>query len=125
MSNLYVFDIAPVSKPRMVRSDKWKKRPATDSYWAFKDELKLKANLAGLHTLPSEINYISFIVPMPASWSEKKKKQYDGMPHEQRPDLDNFLKGLQDCLCSEDSHIWKISNLLKIWGREGKLIIDC
>jgi Holliday junction resolvase RusA-like endonuclease len=121
----YTFDIAPVSKPRMVRSDKWKKRTVTDSYWAFKGELKLRANLQGLETLPSELNTVAFIVSMPESWSEKKKKEHDGMPHTQRPDLDNFLKGLQDCLCTEDSHIWKISNLIKIWGRQGQLIITC
>jgi Holliday junction resolvase RusA-like endonuclease len=121
----YTFDIAPVSKPRMVRSDKWKKRTITDSYWAFKAELKLNANLQGLKTLPSEIFAVTFIVQMPDSWSETKKKEYDYMPHRQRPDLDNFLKGLQDCLCTEDSHIWKISNLIKIWGRQGQLIITC
>ena len=121
----YTFGINPVSKPRMVRSDKWKKRDVTDNYWAFKTELKLNANLQGLKTLPSEIESLLFIVPMPDSWSEKKKKEHDGMPHIQRPDLDNFLKGIQDCLCSEDSHIWKISNLSKIWGRQGQIIITC
>jgi Holliday junction resolvase RusA-like endonuclease len=108
----------------MVRSDKWKKRTITDSYWAFKSELKLKANIAGLKTLPQEIQSICFIVPMPNSWSEKKKKAFEGMPHTQRPDLDNFLKGVQDCLCSEDSHIWRICYLSKVWGRYGQLIIE-
>jgi len=119
----FEFNIKPVSKPRMVRSDKWKKRTITDSYWAFKDELKLNANLQGLSVLPEEISTITFIVPMPESWSEKQKKAYFGLPHCQRPDLDNFLKGLQDCLCAEDSHIWHIGDMKKIWGREGKIII--
>jgi len=121
----YTFNIKPVSKPRMVRSDKWKKRTITDSYWAFKAELKLNANLQGLKTLPSEIQGVLFIVPMPESWSEKKKIEFNDAPHMQRPDLDNFLKGLQDCLCAEDSHIWKIGNLSKRWGRTGQLIIEC
>jgi len=125
MSKLYVFDIAPVSKPRMVRSDKWKKRPATNSYWAYKDELKLNANMKGLGTLPGDIDVIQFIIPMPSTWSEKKKRDYDAEPHLQRPDLDNFLKGLQDCLCTEDSHIWRIKRLSKIWGRKGQIIIIC
>lgn len=109
----------------MVRSDKWKKRTITDSYWAFKTELKLKANLAGLKTLPDEIMSITFVVPMPGSWSDKKKAKYHGMPHTQRPDLDNFLKSFFDCMCSEDSHIWHIKRLTKIWGRKGQLIIEC
>jgi Holliday junction resolvase RusA-like endonuclease len=120
---VFEFNIKPVSKPRMVRSDKWKTRTATDSYWAFKDELKLNANLQGLQTLPEEILGLTFIVPMPVSWSEKQKRAYDGLPHTQRPDCDNFLKGLQDCLCKEDSHIWHIGDMKKIWGREGKIII--
>jgi Endodeoxyribonuclease RusA. len=122
---IYTFDIAPVSKPRMVRSDKWKKRAVTDSYWAFKAELKLRANLAGLKTLPSEIQSLLFIVPMPDSWSERKKEDYDGMPHAQRPDIDNLTKAVFDCMCVEDSHIWKIGSLTKIWGRIGQLIIEC
>jgi Holliday junction resolvase RusA-like endonuclease len=121
----YIFDIAPVSKPRMVRSDKWKERTITDSYWAFKAELKLHANIQGLRTLPAEIKEILFVVPMPDSWSEKKKIEFNDMPHTQRPDLDNFLKGLQDCLCTEDSHIWKIENMAKRWGRKGQLYITC
>jgi Holliday junction resolvase RusA-like endonuclease len=120
---VFEFNIKPVSKPRMVRSDKWKKRTATDSYWAFKNELKLNANLQGLHGLPEEISAIIFIVPMPDSWSEKKRALFDRIPHRQRPDLDNFLKGLQDCLCAEDSHIWHIGDMKKIWGRDGKIII--
>jgi Holliday junction resolvase RusA-like endonuclease len=120
---IYEFNIKPVSKPRMVRSDKYKKRTITDSYWAFKAELKLNANLQGLSTLPEEISAITFIVPMPDSWSLTKKTIHDGMPHKQRPDCDNFLKGLQDCLCAEDSHIWHIGDMKKIWGKEGKIII--
>ena len=34
-------NIVPVAKPRMTQSDKWKKRPATDKYWKFKDDLKM------------------------------------------------------------------------------------
>jgi Holliday junction resolvase RusA-like endonuclease len=120
---VFEFNINPVSKPRMVRSDKWKTRTITDSYWAFKDELKLNANKQGLSTLPEAIMGITFIVPMPESWSKTKKTTHEGKPHRQRPDLDNFLKGLQDCLCKEDSHIWYIGNLRKVWGTEGKIII--
>jgi len=119
----FIFEIDPVAKPRMVRSDKWKKRPVTDHYWAFKDLLRLQANKYGLKTLPESIEYLIFVIPMPESWSQKKKVAYEGKPHKQRPDLDNCLKSLQDCLCNEDSHIWQIRDLSKIWGYTGKILI--
>jgi Holliday junction resolvase RusA-like endonuclease len=121
----YYIDINPVAKPRMVHSDKWKKRPATNSYWAFKDELKLKCNLLGLYVLPPEIGSLTFIIPMPDSWSKKKKNEYLYKPHMQRPDLDNCLKSLGDCLCKEDSHIWKVREMKKIWGILGQIQITC
>lgn len=119
----YIFNINPVAKPRMVRSDKWKKRSVTDHYWAFKDELVLQANVAGLQSLPDSIEMLIFVIPMPESWSKKKKNEYEGKPHKQTPDLDNLLKSLQDCLCNQDKHIWQINNLGKIWGRTGKILI--
>ena len=34
-------NIIPVAKPRMTQSDKWKKRPATEKYWKYKDSFIL------------------------------------------------------------------------------------
>lgn len=120
----YIFEIDPVSKPRMTRSDKWKERKTTTKYWGFKDLIKYEANKQGLMTLPGEIYGIQFIIPMPKSWSVKRKEQMDGTKHVSKPDLDNLLKGLQDALCCEDSHIWLIKGeLSKRWGYDGKIII--
>jgi Holliday junction resolvase RusA-like endonuclease len=120
----YELKVTPNTKPRMTKRDRWKKRPCVNQYYAFKDEIKLKANLIGLQGLPGDITSLSFIVPMPDSWSEVKKVRTDKSPHQQRPDLDNFLKGLQDALCKEDKGIWRIGNLEKRWGRVGKIIIS-
>lgn len=119
----YLIDINPVSKPRMVRSDKWKKRAITDHYWAFKDELKLKCNIAGLKNLPPSIHAIRFIIPMPKSWTLTQKTINNGQPHMQTPDLDNLIKALQDCLCSQDKHIWQIDSIEKRWGEKGSIMI--
>lgn len=121
----YIFNINPCSKPRMTKSDKWKKRITTSKYWGFKDELKLQANLQGLKELPTTINCIDFYIPMPESWSKKKKTEMDGKLHTQKPDIDNLLKGLMDALCKEDSHIAMISERLsKSWAYEGKIEIE-
>ncbi len=111
--------IIPVAKPRMTRSDKWKVRPATSKYWAFKDELVLQCNLQGIK-LGTELDVV-FILPMPKSWSRKTKLFMEGAKHLEKPDLDNCIKAVQDCLLKDDSGIWKIS-AEKYWGTEGKII---
>lgn len=120
----YIFDVDPNTKPRMTRRDKWEKRTVTTKYWGFKDLIKYQANQKGLHTLPSIIQSIQFIIPMPQSWTKLKKENINGQLHEATPDLDNLLKGLQDALCQEDKHIGLIKGeLSKYWGYEGKIII--
>jgi Holliday junction resolvase RusA-like endonuclease len=111
-------DIAPVPKPRMVKSDSWAKRPAVLRYWDFKDEL---VRLWGDRELPDTFHVI-FTMPMPVSWSEKRKALFDGKPHQQKPDADNLQKGLQDSLMDDDSVIWDV-RMTKRWGRVGSIEI--
>lgn len=114
-------DITPVPKPRMVKSDSWKKRPVVTSYWDYKDELKWKCKKAGI--IIGDVLGISFVLPMANSWSKKKKEEFNGLPHQQKPDLDNLIKAVKDCLCEEDSNIWKYSPPpFKVWGETGKVI---
>ncbi|MDX6042622.1 RusA family crossover junction endodeoxyribonuclease [Scandinavium lactucae] len=111
------FDITPLGKPRMTRADKWKKRPEVMRYRAFCDEVRLK-NVS----LPECGYHVIFVLPMPPSWSKKKKADYCGKPHQQRPDKDNLEKALLDALFGEDSHIWD-GRVSKIWGERGQIII--
>lgn len=57
---------------------------------------------------------ITFFVPVPPSWSKKKKKLYHGTFHQSKPDLDNLLKALMDSLMAEDKQIAHIE-LAKRW----------
>jgi Holliday junction resolvase RusA-like endonuclease len=111
------YNIIPVSKPRMTQRDRWKKRPVVLKYHAYKDELRLRGV-----KLPDR-HHVTFILPMPASWSKKKKKSLYGKPHQQRPDADNLIKGLWDALFEEDSHIWDF-RVTKIWGTEGMIKVE-
>ena len=112
-------DIDPLPKPRMVRSDSWKKRPIVLRYWMYKDEMKLKCRRFKLGAAFKVV----FVIPMPKSWSQKKRNLMEALPHQQRPDIDNLTKGLMDILCEEDSHIHWIE-ARKVWGTHGKIIIE-
>ena len=70
-SNISI-NIQPVAKPRMTRSDRWKKRPVVLKYWQFKDALKEKAEQKNWN-LSKDIT-IYFSIAMPKSWSKKKEK---------------------------------------------------
>ena len=95
-----IYPILPVPAPRMTRSDKWKQRKCVMAYRHFRD----KVREAGI-VLPVP-GKVTFYLPMPMSWSAKKRKAMEGQPHTQRPDWDNLAKALCDALFEEDGHIW-------------------
>lgn len=109
--------VSPVPKPRMTRSDRWKERPATRKYWKFKDDLR--EHVTG--ELGASFSVV-FFVPMPKSWSKKKRLAMNRRPHQQKPDVDNYLKALMDALCEDDSHVYKVS-MAKYWAEEGSVRI--
>ena len=111
------YDICPVPKPRQTQSDVWKKRPCVMRYRAFAD----KCRASGIE-IPESGAHVTFVLPMPRSWSEKKKKAMDRQPHQQQKDVDNMCKSLLDALYKNDSHIYDI-RISKFWGRTGKIII--
>lgn len=111
------YPITPVPKPRMTRSDAWKKRPCVMRYWAFKD----KVRELGIE-LQSPCK-ITFYIPMPDSWSKRKKNDFDGRPHMNTPDLDNIIKSLLDSVFDEDAHMWSIA-AEKYWAREGSITVQ-
>ena len=113
-----VFNIEPVPKPRMPQADKWKKRPPVLKYFAFKDEVKLNKI-----TLPESHYHITFILPMPKSWSKTKRSEMNGKPHQQKPDKDNLEKALLDAIFDDDSRVWD-GRVTKVWGKRGQIIIQ-
>ena len=112
------YKITPVPKPRQTRSDKWKQRPCVMRYRAFSDEIN--AMDAKLYNGDS----IAFTMPMPKSWSKKKKAEMNQQPHQQVPDLDNLLKALMDAIHKQDCALWHLSCCMKVWGYEGAIEIE-
>jgi len=116
-----VINMKPFPAPRIVRSDKWKKRPCVMHYHAFRDELQLalrKAKYEFTGTL-----HIEFYLEMPKSWSLKKKKEMLGMPHQVKPDIDNLVKAFMDSFRRNDSFVYKI-NAAKWWAFDNAIAIN-
>lgn len=98
--------IEPVPKPRMTRSDKWKKRPCVLAYRSFADELRLKVRKP-----PESPFKITFYI-------HTKIANRNGTPHFLKPDADNLLKSFLDALFPDnDAHIWSVW-AEKRWTRE-------
>ncbi len=110
---VFVFDIDPMPKPRMVRSDKWKKRPIVQRYWEYKRKLQSIARVMDF-TLPDAFTMDFHI-------ATKDEKRW-GKPHQFRPDKDNLEKGVYDALKKNDETIWD-SHVRKFWAGQGTIII--
>ena len=119
-TNTYMVEVVPVPKPRMTQSDRWKKRPAVNRYYAYKDALIYEGLAQGFY-LTDDIE-LTFYMPMPSSWSKKKKAEMNGKPHQAQPDIDNLAKAVMDALLDEDSHVWSL-RASKLWSDKGSLII--
>ncbi|PJX56623.1 MULTISPECIES: RusA family crossover junction endodeoxyribonuclease [unclassified Klebsiella] len=115
---MQIFNITPMGKPRQTRADKWKQREVVLRYRALCDEVCLKKV-----TMLEAGSHITFILPMPASWSQKKRAVMNGKAHQQKPDVDNMIKALVDALYANDAHIWDL-RVTKLWGVTGQILIS-
>lgn len=127
----YLFDIVPRGAVRMTQSDRWKTNPnhidpnkrqrkAVTEYFTFKNVLVLQANLMQFQL--GKLFDAVYLIPMPDSWSEKKKERMNGMPCEVKPDTDNITKAIKDALRKNDSDIW-YEKAEKRWAYKGSIII--
>ncbi len=111
MTRVFRLDIPPCPKPRMTRADRWKKRKSVVKFFAFRDAVR---QFQETHAISWWSFDIEFHVPMPKSWSKKKQALHNGQPHNQRPDLDNYLKAWKDSVYKEDAVVWRIK-ATKLW----------
>ncbi len=117
----YTFDLTPIGKPRMTRSDKWKQRKCVLEYRAFCDELRRQALGQGF-TLPDAFTATCYL-PMPPSWSKAKRERMMFSPHQQKPDADNIAKALMDALLKDDSRVYDL-RIRKFWSNWGRIEIE-
>jgi Holliday junction resolvase RusA-like endonuclease len=117
VKNEFCLSLNPVPKPRMTQSDVWKNRKCVTDYWSYKEEI----NRVWQNQVEHPWDLI-FILPMPKSWSLQKKQAHDNQPHQNRPDIDNLIKGFFDAVLEEDSIIYQIK-ASKYWGYTGAIVV--
>ncbi|KNE88062.1 hypothetical protein PSTG_18543, partial [Puccinia striiformis f. sp. tritici PST-78] len=74
-------------------------------------------------SLPECGYHVTFVLPMPDSWSKKKRTEMAGKPHQQKPDKDNLEKALLDAIFEDDCRILD-GRVTKVWG-ESPTFSDC
>jgi Holliday junction resolvase RusA-like endonuclease len=116
----FLFDVVPMGAVRMNRADRWRKRPVVLQYFQFIDRLREQAKDLKFE-LGKTFNAVYFL-PMPDSWSNKKKEKMNGSIHESKPDTDNITKGIKDALRENDSDIWW-EKAEKRWAYKGSILI--
>lgn len=104
-----------MGKPRMTQRDRWHKRPKAERYWAYKAELQLAWDAKLSRDVLLEPYVLVFWIPMPKSWSKRKRGEMIGKPHRQKPDKDNLEKGVLDALMGEDMAAW-CGLVAKFWS---------
>lgn len=117
-----ILPVKPNTSPRMTQRDKWQNPPrkCVAQYRAYKAALGA-AWPAGV-LFPTDVVIVRFCIPMPDSWSKKKKEEMNGQRHESKPDIDNLLKALFDAILIEDKTISGVF-AEKRWTKEGSIQI--
>ena len=126
-SKKVILNITPQTNIRTTQGDRVffriprnKLRPAglkrllrIERYNNYKVELLTEAKKKGF-VVPAAGLSITFYIPCPESWPQKKKKAHHGKLHQSRPDLDNCFKAFSDALLVEDKYIANVT-MTKRW----------
>jgi len=120
MTSQYKIIINPMGAVRTTQAGKFGSE-RYHRYHAYKLELRYALKRIGISKCPARF-IIKFVLPFPASYSDRKRDLLRDKPHTQKPDLDNLVKGFMDCFGTDDSGVHAIT-MLKIWGDEGKIIL--
>ena len=98
-------NLRPSGLKRLLRIERYNK---------YKIDLLAEAKRHGF-VMPYQGLSIKFMIPVPKSWSKKKKRQHHMMLHCNKPDLSNILKAVEDSLCQEDKYIAHYGEIAKYW----------
>jgi Holliday junction resolvase RusA-like endonuclease len=110
-------------KRELLRPDGLRRLLRLERYNAYKVALLAQAKEKKFE-IPAAGLSVTFFIPMPKSWSQKKKNAHNGLLMQSRPDIDNLIKSFCDSLCSEDKYIANIS-ATKRWADFPDGWIEC
>lgn len=108
----------PVPAPRQTRRDIWNPRPCVLRYRTFKDVVRMSCPKP-ISQCPTSLD-CTFFIPMPQSWSDKKKKKMLNTPCRVRPDVDNLLKAIADALWPDGDGMIHVMIGKKVWANPGQ-----
>ena len=122
---IHFYKIPPIPKPRMTQADKKpdrrpgrpKWRPCVVRYRTFENMC-----IANRVVVPKCNSHIIFFLPMPRSWSKKKREKFYLMPHRQKPDRSNLVKAIEDATTKNDQDIFDL-RASKFWANIGAILI--
>lgn len=116
----------PPGKPRMTRQDRWKKRPATDRYWAWANAIKEAVG----NSIPEAasvalLNWTAYFEPPTSkSWPKKRRIAAIGTLHRAKPDRDNIDKAVLDCLWPDGDSAIAAGTIRKFWDWTPRIEIE-
>lgn len=114
------YGITPRTWHRMTQHSKH--TPAAKAYHRWMEDLQK----LGIE-IPDSGASIQFVMPIAKSRSKKDHLSMPGTPHQQRPDLSNLLKAVEDAARygkpKGDQTIWSYGKLSKVWGPRGYIIV--
>lgn len=134
LTNLYLFKVG-VKKQREDTEKKRKKitsmmyyirrREYILNYLEYKRRLKEVFIKSGFGEFPQSAVWFKFFLPMPKSWSKKKRNSLCFQPHVQTPDTSNFHKAMEDSCSEKDSVNWDY-RASKFWidAKDGYIEIE-
>lgn len=91
-----------------LRPDGLRRLNRLEKYNNYKIDLLAEAKSKGF-SIPAAGLSITFFMPMPKTWSQKKKNLHHGLLMQSRPDIDNLIKSFCDSLTAEDKYIANLS----------------
>jgi Holliday junction resolvase RusA-like endonuclease len=120
---LHIIPILPVATPRpkiRVMNMRGKRVPQAyypDKYKKYKEDLAILLAASGIK--PGVYSKLAVVFFLPYPKGTAKKRLIEGIPHQKKPDGDNFLKGLMDGLeaaeiTGNDSNFYSI-HIMKLY----------
>ncbi len=86
------------SKPNYVRTKRY-----LDKYFTYKDDLRAYGEKIGF-IMPQDAFFMWFFMPMPKTWTKKKKVAMAFKLHKNKKDTDNLSKAIKDALAPRKSN---------------------